>query len=225
MATDLADTLTLESGDNLSRDEFLRIWDKLPHIKRAELIGGIVYMPSPQRKEHGTTDRLVSTWLGVYQAATPGCEGGDNTTSLIGDDCPQPDKYLALLPEYGGKSWGKKYVEGAPELIVEISFSTASIDLHQKFELYESAGVQEYVVIVLKKREIRWHRLSRRKYETMPPDAQGIFRSRVFPGLWLDGKALFKNDAAKVLERLQQGLDSDEHRAFVAELAKRKGKS
>src|SRR5256885_1617187 len=102
MATDLSATPTLETGDNLSRAEFLRIWEQLPHIKRAELIGGIVYMPSPQRVEHGQMDRFISGWLCTYQAHTPGCDGGDNTTSLLGDDCAQPDGYLAILPECGG---------------------------------------------------------------------------------------------------------------------------
>src|SRR5436853_94629 len=86
--------LTLEPGDHLTREEFLRIWEQLPHIKRAELIGGVVYMPSPQRREHGKTDRRISGWLCVYEANTPGCEGGSNTTSLIGEDCLQPDDYL-----------------------------------------------------------------------------------------------------------------------------------
>src|SRR5579871_5372231 len=76
---------SLEPGDNLTRDEFLAIWEQLPDVKFAELIGGIVYMPSPQRIEHGNTDRRVSTWLGVYEANTPGCTGGTNTTSFIGE--------------------------------------------------------------------------------------------------------------------------------------------
>jgi Uma2 family endonuclease len=222
MATHLLTTPSLENGDNLSRDEFLQIWEQLPHIKRAELIGGIVYMPSPLRKEHGSLDRRLSTWLGVYEAGTPGTAGGSNTTSLIGEDCPQPDEYLAILPECGGKSWGEKYVEGAPELIAEVSFSSASIDLHQKLELYQKAGVQEYLVVLVKKEEIRWHRLVRRRYQRLSPDGDGIFRSRVFPGLWLDSKALLKDDLAKVLAKLQEGLASEEHARFVGELEARR---
>ncbi|MCE9532667.1 MAG: Uma2 family endonuclease, partial [Planctomycetes bacterium] len=174
MATDLSITPELQTGDNLTRDEFLHIWEQLPNVKRAELIGGIVYMPSPLRREHSTVDRHVSTWLGLYESETPGCTGGNNATSLIGDDCPQPDGFLAILPEYGGKSWGDKYVEGAPELIVEFAYSSASIDLHQKLELYQSAGVEEYLVFLLKKQEVRWHRLVKGKYQHMTPDESGI---------------------------------------------------
>jgi len=222
MAIDLIATPSLETGDNLSRNEFLAIWEQTPDIKFAELIGGIVYMPSPLRKEHARGDRRISGWLCVYEAHTPGCDGGANVTSLIGEDCPQPDNYLAILEECGGASWGKKYLEGAPELIAETSFTSASIDLHQKFDLYEKAGVQEYLVVLLKKKEIRWHRLVKGKYKKMSPDAHGIWRSRIFPGLWLDNKAFFANDMAKVLATLQEGLASAEHERFVAELAQRK---
>ncbi len=225
MATDILAEPSLSTGDYLTRDEFLRIWEQLPDIKRAELIGGIVYVPSPQRKEHGTMDFRVSSWLGYYFAYTPGCEGGSNTTSLIGKDCPQPDGYLAILPECGGASWGEKYVEGSPELFAEVSFSSVSIDLHEKLDLYEEAKVQEYLVVLVKKREIRWHRLIRGKYNRLAPDTDGVFRSHVFPGLWLDSDALFKNDLARVLATLNDGIASDEHQKFVQELAKRKKKS
>lgn len=222
MATDTSITPMLETGDNLTRDRFLRIWEQLPQIKRAELIGGIVYLPSPQMKEHGTTARRVSGWLLVYETNTPGCEGGDNTTALIGEDVPQPDHYLALLAECGGKSWGAKYVEGAPELIAEVSYSSVSMDLHQKLDLYQNARVQEYLVILLKKQEIRWHRLVKGKYRRILADAEGVYRSRIFPGLWLDGKALFQNDMAKVFATLQEGISSTEHQRFVAELEARR---
>jgi Uma2 family endonuclease len=222
MATDLSETPPLQNGERLTRDEFLRIWKQLPHVKRAELIGGIVYMPSPQRREHSKMDRRVSTWLGVYMAATPGTDGGNNATSFIGDDCPQPDDYLAILPEYGGKSWGEEYLEGSPEFLAEISFSSGSIDLHEKHDLYQQAGIQEYLVVLIKKREIRWHQLVKGQYELIPLDADGVLRSRVFPGLWLDGPALLDYDMAKVLAKLQEGIASAEHQQFVAELAARK---
>ena len=44
----------LSPGDQLTRaEEFLRpIWEAHPEIKRAELLGGIVYMPSPLSVQH-----------------------------------------------------------------------------------------------------------------------------------------------------------------------------
>src|SRR5438477_8288659 len=92
----------LIAGDRMTRDEFLRRWEAMPHVKRAELIGGIVYMPSPLSRKHGVTDTHVGAWLGVYVASTPGCEAGSNATWLMLEDSPQPDHDLRILPEYGG---------------------------------------------------------------------------------------------------------------------------
>jgi Putative restriction endonuclease len=223
MATELSTDVSLEAGENLTRDEFIRIWEQLPGIKRAELIGGVVYMPSPTSLDHGGMDFDAATFMGVYKAMTPGCAGASNATTYMLDDCPQPDVNLRIVPECGGKSWvKKKYLHGSPELLTEVCNTTGSIDLHQKLDLYEEARVQEYLVIVVKKKQIRWHRLVKGKYKLLAPDAEGVYRSRVFPGLWLDSKALFNGDMAKVLATLQEGIASDEHQQFVEELAKRK---
>ena len=74
----------LVAGDYLSRDEFLRRWEAMPQLKRAELIQGVVYMPSPVSFDHGDSDLHVSTWLGNYEAATPGCRGSSSATWLMG---------------------------------------------------------------------------------------------------------------------------------------------
>jgi hypothetical protein len=223
MATLTTERPTLETGDNLTRDEFLRIWDQLPHIKRAELIGGVVYMPAALGTDHGGDDFNITTWLGVYRAATPGCVGGSDVTCIFLADCPQPDVNLRVVTEYGGKSWIEdKRIHGSPELLVEVCNTTESMDLHQKFDLYKEARVQEYLVVIVKKKQIRWHRLVKGDYRLISADGGGIYRSVVFPGLWLDSKALFKDDLAKVLATLQKGIDSDEHQSFVAKLAARK---
>ena len=223
MATLATERPTLETGDNLTRDEFLRIWDQLPHIKRAELIGGVVYMPAALGTDHGGDDFNLTTWLGVYRAATPGCVGGSDVTCIFLGDCPQPDVNLRVVTEYGGKSWVEdQRIHGSPELLVEVCNTTESMDLHQKFELYREARVQEYLVVIVKKKQVRWHRLVKGDYRLISPDAAGVYRSVVFPGLWLDSKALFKDDLARVLATLQKGIDSDEHPRFVAKLAARK---
>jgi hypothetical protein len=213
----------LQAGDKLTSDEFLRRWEQHPEIKFAELIGGIVYMPSPLSRFHGVSDHLVTGWLCVYQAHTPGTESGGNVTTLMGSgDTPQPDDYLRVLPELGGQSRDEgNYVGGASELLVEVCVSSASYDLNQKLELYERAGAPEYFAILMREQEIRWHRLIKNGYQLLRPIG-GIWKSRIFPGLWLDGKALLANDSAQVLATLQKGLQSPEHAAFVKKLAKRK---
>jgi hypothetical protein len=213
----------LAAGDKLTRTEFLRRWEAHPEIRKAELIGGLVFMPSPLSVEHSEMDGDVGIWLGTYRLATPGTASGHSATSFILKDTAQPDNYLRILPEYGGSSWIEdKYLGGRPELLAEISLSSASYDLHAKLTLYEAAGIPEYLVLLLFEQEVRWHVLVDEQYQVLSPDRQGLLRSRIFPGLWLDSKALLERNLQQVLARLQKGLHSPEHKRFVAELARRR---
>jgi hypothetical protein len=213
-------TELLYAGQRLTREEFLRRWEAMPEVKFAELINGVVYMPSPQTSDHGSTEFEVNTWLGTYRAFTPGCMGGSQSTWLMLRSAPQPDSYLWVLPEYGGQSGIQgKYHIGAPELAAEICLTSSAYDLGVRKTLYQKARVREYVAFLVEEEEIRWFRLVKSVYKLYPPTSKGIFRSKVFPGLWLDGPALWKHDLARVLQTLQRGLQSTEHAAFVAALA------
>jgi Uma2 family endonuclease len=183
-------------------------------------------MPSPVSPRHGSGEFNVGTWLGTYKAYTPGCEGGSNTTwQMLEEEAPQPDTSLWVLPEYGGSSRiTRGLLEGTPEFLAEVCLSSTSYDLHQKLEVYEEAGVQEYLAVLMREREVRWHRLSRRRFKLVPPPEDGIYRSAVLPGLWLDAAALLAGNMARVLAVLQQGLASPEHAAFVQRLAGRKAR-
>ncbi len=203
--------------------EFLRRWESMPDVKFAELIDGVVYMPSPQTSDHGRTEIRVGTWLGIYIANTPGCDAGSQSTWLMLQSAPQPDTYLWIQPGYGGQSRTRgKYHLGAPELAAEICFSSDAYDLGVKKALYQRAGVQEYIAILVEEEEIRWHRLVKGEYRLCRPASKGVFRSTVFPGLWLDGPALWKYDVIRLLHTLERGLQSAEHAAFMKELAARK---
>jgi Uma2 family endonuclease len=215
----------LGMGDTLTREEFLERWEAHPEIKRAELIKGVVYMPSPVSADHGDMENTLGTWLGVYKAATPGCLASNNATTFLLKDSPQPDVHLRLLPECGGASRIEEgYLHGPPELAVEVCGSSAAYDLHLKLDLYQQAGVSEYLAVLVYEKEIRWHELVGGTYQTLAAGTDGVWRSRVFPGLWLDGQALLRGDAAGVLAKLQEGLASEEHRDFVEELARRRRK-
>jgi Uma2 family endonuclease len=212
--------LPLENGDRLTRVEFERRYEVMPHIKKAELIEGEVTMPSPTRlRSHSKPHGVMAGWLLVYTAATPGVEVADNATvRLDADNEVQPDLLLRL--EQGGKTRvsDDDFVEGPPELIVEIAASSASYDRHAKLNVYRRNGVQEYILWQVHDRKVEWFELREGAYAALTPDEAGIFRSRVFPGLWLNVTALLENRLADVLAELQRGLDSDEHRAFVARL-------
>jgi Uma2 family endonuclease len=220
MATVIEESVPpLSAGDKLTRAEFLRRWEADPEIKKAELIGGMVYMPSPVSIEHGDMDGEVGGWVYTYKVATPGTACGHNTTTFLQEDTPQPGVNLRILPEYGGKSFVRKnYLEGIPELLAEICRSSATYDLNVKLELYQAAKVPEYLTILLYEREVRWHILEGANYRILTPDADSLLRSQVFPGLWLDVNSLLAGNTHQVLVRLQEGLQSAEHERFVAEL-------
>lgn len=226
MATMEQEAPPLAAGMRLTREQFLELWEMHPEIRRAELIGGVVYMPSPLSWDHGRTDDDVGVWLSTYRVNTPGTDSASNATTMLLEDAPQPDRQLRILPECGGKACVEgKYLGGPAELIAEVCLSSTSYDLNQKFDLYEFAWVQEYLAILMYEQVIRWHHLVDGRYQIMPPDAGGIWRSRVFPGLWLDGQALLMRDMPKVLAVLQNGLASAEHQAFVDRLAKQRGRA
>ncbi|WP_449416911.1 Uma2 family endonuclease [Phormidium nigroviride] len=212
----------LENGDQLTRFEFERRYQAMPHLKKAELIEGIVYMASALRiRSHGEPHAYIMTWLGVYKASTPGVQVGDNATvRLDTDNEVQPDALLRI--EQGGTSRISEddYVEGAPELIVEIAASTVSIDRHQKLKVYRRNGVQEYVIWRVDDSELDWFYLQDGEYRQGEANAEGMICSQVFPGLWLDKAALLSGDLAKVLAGLQGGLRSEEYLAFVGSLGK-----
>jgi len=211
----------LESGDKLTRSEFERRYQAMPDVKKAELIEGIVYMAAALRyQSHGEPHAYIMGWLATYQAATPGVGIADNTTvRLDADNEPQPDALLRI--EQGGQSRisADDYVEGVPELIVEIAASTASLDLHQKLNVYRRNGVQEYLVWRVYDGEFDCFRLNAGEYIKLEPDSNGIIYSQVFPGLCLDKAALLTRNLAKVLEVLSQGLASQAHQDFVQQLA------
>ena len=134
----------LREGDRLKAKEFLRRWGAMPDLKRAELIGGIVFMSSPVSKPHGKSHLSVGAWLWIYADLTPGCEALAESTWVMGpDNVPQPDVSLRIMPEYGGQSDDAgEYASGAPELIMEVSGSSSSRDLGVKLELYQRSGVK-----------------------------------------------------------------------------------
>ncbi len=211
----------LESGDQLDQATFHQRYTAMPSGFRAELIGGVVIVPSPLRPEHGEYHALIMGWLTTYWGATPGTRARDNATAILGEQSePQPDAALIIEPIYGGQTGFSEdgYAMGPPELIVEVASSSESIDLNAKRRDYEQAGVLEYVVIVIRQQAIRWFRLQGEQYQEVTADADNIFKSATFPGLWLDAEALLQLDASKVLETLRSGLTIQAHAAFVQRL-------
>jgi Uma2 family endonuclease len=218
MVTHQPEILPLENGDRLTRSEFERRYQAMPEQKKAELIEGRVYMASPVRIIHGQPHAYIMTWLGVFHAATPGTQFADNTTIRLDiDNEPQPDALLRL--ERGQSQIDVDgYIQGAPELIVEIAASSAAYDLQEKLQVYRRNGVREYVVWQVSDRLVDWFELRDGRYFKLEPDTDNIIKSEVFPGLWLAIAPLLEYDLAKVLQIIQQGLDTTEHQNFVRKI-------
>jgi Uma2 family endonuclease len=212
----------LESGDHLTRAEFERRYHLHPEIKKAELIEGVVYVASPIRAgQHGDPHFDVITWLGAYRSVTPGVRGSDNATLRLDlENEPQPDALLRLAPSIGGKSFVSEddYLEGSPELIVEVVASSAAYDMNTKRRVYARNGVQEYIVFQIYERRIAWFVLREHGYEELTPGDDGILRSEIFPSLWLDPEAFWAGDMRTVLAVAQAGVNSPEHAVFIETL-------
>ncbi len=209
----------LENGDRLSRDEFERRYAAMPHLKKAELVEGVVYMAAALRiRSHGEPHGNLITWLGLYKAFTPTVVMGDNpTVRLDRDNEPQPDIVL-FIPGRQATISQDDYIEGPPDLVAEVAASSAAIDLHAKKQAYQRNGVQEYIVWRTLDNQLDWLSLQADQYVPLTPNEQGIICSQVFPGLWLAISALLSGKMPKVLSVLQAGLDSPEHQAFVQRL-------
>ena len=205
----------LENGDRLNRWEFEKRYQAMGKIQKAELIEGVVYMPAALRfRSHGQPHANLMIWLGMYKIATPKVELGDNVTIRLDlDNAPQPDGVL-LIDGGQTKISEDDYIEGAPELIVEVAASTAAYDLHDKKNAYRRNGVSEYLVWRVYDNEIDWFSLEAGKYILLSPDNRGIVRSQVFPGLWLAIPSLLLGNMNDVLAVLQEGLESAEYQLF-----------
>lgn len=212
----------LAAGQRLDQKTFHDRYEAMPPGTWAELVGGTVYMPSPLRNDHGENDQSLSYWLVHYKRYTRGLRGGTNVTTILGGPREvQPDQQLWIPVEAGGLTrLIDGYVTGPPELVVEVARSSKPFDLGVKKNDYERAGVPEYLFVGLDPEEVRWFVRRDGRFAELPPGPDGIYRSEVFPGLWLDAKALFDDDLDRLIAVLDQGIATAEHAAFVDRLSK-----
>lgn len=214
---------TLQPGDRLRATEFRRRYEGMPGVKKAELIEGIVYMPSPVRlANHAEPHANLVTWLGFYRAATPAYRFADNaTTRLDIDNEAQPDAILFIRPELGGsvRISSDDYVTGPPEFVAEISSTTVAYDRGPKLRTFLRHQVSEYLIWRVEDALFEWYFLNDSEYSLLEPDQKGIIRSQVFPGLWLDTTAMLAGNLAAVIDCVREGLQSPQHQEFLAKYA------
>ena len=197
----------LENGDRLNVTEFMRRYQAAPGVRKAQLIEGFVHMPSPvNATHHAKPDGIIQLWLGTYSLDFPELEVYPNATLILdGDNAVQPDAILCR-PSPGGKVWldEEGHLHGAPELVCEIASTSASVDLHAKFQAYRRNGVAEYLVWLVQEERVCWFQLVDGAYLEQK-ESSGMLASKVFPGLILPVKALLKLDKTKVIAALKNG--------------------
>ncbi len=213
-------TEPLVAGQRMNQAEFHDRYQATPDAK-FELIEGVVYMASPLGRSHGSVQTTAIVWMGTYQFQTPGVEVFDNTSAVLDDLSEvQPDISLRIKPGHGGRTRDLgSIIGGTPELIVEVSDSSRRFDLGPKLVDYERTGALEYVVLSVDPLDVVWHVRRGGRLVRIMPDADGLYRSTAFPGLWLDPNALLIGDGPALLAALARGLASPEHAAFAARLA------
>jgi Uma2 family endonuclease len=214
----------LQNGDRLTAEEYDRRYEAMPPGFNAELIKGVVYVASlVSLDDHGGPHFDVIAWMSIYRIATPGIRGADNTTLRLRlNNRPQPDACLLIDPSFGGLvQIVDRYIVGGPELTAEVSGTSESLDLGDKFDVYRENGIREYVVWRVFDEQIDWFVLRGEQYERLPLSTEGTYKSEILPGLWLDPAALIRGDMERVAQVAQQGIADPAHAAFVALLRQR----
>jgi len=210
--------LPLRAGARMKQPEFHRLYELCDEDTKFELVEGIVYMASPLRRPHSAYDGRLGYALERYAEDTPGVEALHNATTILGEESePQPDLGLRILPAFGGRSNDQgEYVGGPVEWLGEIAYSSRDIDLSAKLRDYRAADILEYVVVCVAEKAVRWFHFPTDR--ELRPDRQGIIKSRVFPGLWIDVPALLRLDSRAIRQTIEAGLKSKGHAAFVKRL-------
>jgi hypothetical protein len=209
-------------GDRLSRDEFERRYDAMPDLKKAVLIEGVVYlMPEHGHYHLGEARAKLIGWMGQYEYRIQGIEGSCNgSIRMEPESMAQPDVTLFLLPENGGRVLisDDDYLEGGPELVAHVVASRASYPRHANLSLYRRNGIRECLFWSVLDRDIEWLALREHGYDALREHEDGILRSEVSPGLWLDPDALIEDDCPALIDVIRRGLDTPEYTAFVERL-------
>jgi Uma2 family endonuclease len=128
--------------------------------------------------------------------------GVEATVRIDADNEFQPDVHLRRTEGGSSARAIDGYLDGPPELVVEVAASSVSRDLHSKKNVYRRAGVREYIVLRFLDDELDWFELCDGQYIRREPDAAGIIESSQFPGLRLDVPALLEGDLSRLLAAL-----------------------
>ena len=171
----------------------------VPDRQKADLLDGVIYVASPDTY-HGDqyTNFLARLLAGFCEARDLGKVFGSRFAFRLSPHrCPEPDvavvlaSRLHLVDDHG--------MTGGPDVAVEVvSRDSRTRDYRDKRRIYEESGVSEYWLVDPIKGRADFLVLEAGKYQSAVLDDGSIFRSRVLPGFFLDGRWLFGEDLPKV---------------------------
>ena len=134
----------LRTGVRMSLDEFLALGET---DERLELFDGVLYVMGTPTKDHQFLMFWIRYYFEVYLNGfeIPPAEVHHDLTTILSRElqrAPEPDLVVVLSgrTDIGGVS----YVEGVPDIVVEIMSTDRSHDLVFKRRIYAEAGVREY---------------------------------------------------------------------------------
>ncbi len=120
----------------------------LPH----ELIEGILFVAPAPELGHQSVTGDVFVFLKLLKIGLAFLSPVD--VRIDDENVIQPD-VLLLTSDFTAKTANRKYIMGAPDLVVEVlSPGTSRRDRGEKYELYEKHGVLEYWIIEVNERYV-----------------------------------------------------------------------
>ena len=166
--------------------------------QKADLLGGVIYMASPDSREAADVNGFLHTLLNFFvrKRRLGKVYGPRSAFRLFPDSdepyAPEPD--VAFVRQERVHLWKGSLFQGPPDLAVEI-VSPESIDRDTltKRDAYERAGVREYLIVDLLQSQCTLLRLEGGTYAEVQPSGT-TFRSEVIQGFWLDTAWLFADE-------------------------------
>ena len=166
-------------------DEF---YARIPDGQKADLIDGVIYVASPDTRRNDVRASLLQTVLTVYaETKDLGETTGTRYAYRLSDTrAPEPDLAFVGRERVAHVLTDREGV-GPPDVAVEIvSRDSRHRDYHDKFQLYQEAGVQEYWIIDPIQLRCSFYRLRQGEYGPVALEDGHLFRSEAVPGFWLD---------------------------------------
>ncbi|MCI0694616.1 Uma2 family endonuclease [candidate division KSB1 bacterium] len=187
---------------------FEQFCDLIHEDQKADLIKGVIYMQSPPSDLHEAlfaflfpllTNFVRHKKLGIVRGSKSAVRLGEN-------DGPEPD--IMFVSKERQHIVKHAYVDGAPDLIVEIiSPSTAHIDRVKKKNQYAEFGVREYWMIDPNRQIAEFLRNHDGKWEPITLSAEGVFRSQAVPEFWMRVDWLWAEELPDPLETVMHILN------------------